>query len=528
MVLDKNVYEEFEKVLGPENISDDPVITDTYAYNWCVEFLNVMDGKKGKDINGFYYRPEAVVLPSSTEEVQQVVKLCNKFGLKFKAQSTGLGPWNQASQEGVIIVDLRRMNKIIKIDKKNMYAVVESYVSGAQLQAEAMKVGLNCHMPGCGPMGSPLASATSMCGPGFTSASTGFSDRNVLGVEWILPTGEILRLGSWGMKDNRDWFTGDGPGPSLRGVMRGFVGAKSGLGIFTKVAIKLYPYPCDTAWNISGVLPNYDFEVPKYIKYHVLAYKTYEELENAMSKVEEEGISFMCFHTSSAGIAAIFSFSPEELMKKYSSMMRYRRPLVVVIAAHTERESNYKEKVLQRVVEKTGGKDISEKIKIPNISYADGMKANLGYHGFLISGAFQSAHGAMETMTMAKHLMEENIPLKQEFIKKGVIANDEGEGAWVTSYEHGHFYHCEMPTMYDQTNPNSVKGVVEYMEASNEMDLIKHLGIPFFIEGDKMHEWYGPQCSNYHVWLRKIKDAFDPDNVADSGFYISSKKRKKE
>ncbi|MHA1427369.1 MAG: FAD-binding oxidoreductase, partial [Candidatus Helarchaeota archaeon] len=350
MVLEKKVYEEFVRVLGPENISDNDVITDTYAYNWCVEFLNVMDGKEGEDVHGFYYRPEAVVLPSTTEEVQLIVKLCNKHGLKFKAQSTGLGPWNQVSQTGVIVVDLRRMNRIIKIDAKNMYAVVEPYVSGAQLQAEAMRYGLNCHMPGCGPMGSPLASATSMCGPGFTSASTGFSDRNVLGVEWVLPTGEILRLGSWGLKKNEDWYSGDGPGPSLRGIMRGFVGTKSGLGIFTKVATKLYPYPCDTKWNLTGVLPNYDFEVPNYIQYHVLAYRTYEALEHAMARIEEEGIGFMTFHTSSAGIAAIFSFSVEELMARFQSMVRYKRPLVIVIAARTEREFNYKENVLEKLV----------------------------------------------------------------------------------------------------------------------------------------------------------------------------------
>jgi glycolate oxidase len=529
MVLDKKVYEEFEKVLGPENISDDDVITDTYAYNWCVEFLNVMDGKEGEDVHGFYYRPEAVVLPSTTAEVQQVVKLCNKHGLKFKAQSTGLGPWNQVSQNGVIVVDLRRMNKIVKIDPKNMYAVVESYVSGAQLQAEAMKYGLNCHMPGCGPMGSPLASATSMCGPGFTSASTGFSDRNVLGVEWVLPAGEVLRLGSWGLKANEDWYSGDGPGPSLRGVMRGFVGAKSGLGIFTKVATKLYPYPCDTKWNVKGVLPDYDFEVPNYIQYHVLSYRTYEQLDNAMTRIEEEGIGFMTFYTSSAGVAAIFAFTVEDLITRYQSMMRYKRPLVVVIAARTEREFNYKEKVLEKLVEETGGRDIvkKKKLKIPNVSYADGLKCNLGFHGFLISGAFQSTHGAMDTVTLARHMMEDNTPLKKKYIDQGVIANDEGEGAWVTSYEHGHFYHCEMPTMYDQTNPKSVKGMVEYAEACNELDLVKHLGIPFFIEGDKMHEWYGPHCSNYHIWLRKIKEAFDPDNVADPGFYISSKKEKK-
>ena len=71
-------------------------------------------------------------------------------------------------------------------------------------------------------------------------------------------------------------------------------------------------------------------------------------------------------------------------------------------------------------------------------------------------------------------------------------------------------------------------GCTAYMEKCNELDLVKHLGIPFFIEGDKMHDWYGPHCSDYHIWLRRIKETFDPENVADSGFYISTEKEKKK
>ena len=72
----------------------------------------------------------------------------------------------------------------------------------------------------------------------------------------------------------------------------------------------------------------------------------------------------------------------------------------------------------------------------------------------------------------------------------------------------------------------SVIGYNEYNEECNKLALNERLGIPFFIEGDKMHEWYGPHCSNYHIWLRKIKETFDPDNVSDPGCYITSKKSK--
>ena len=97
----------------------------------------------------------------------------------------------------------------------------------------------------------------------------------------------------------------------------------------------------------------------------------------------------------------------------------------------------------------------------------------------------------------------------------------------MTSYESGHYFHMEAPTMFDQTEKSSVEGMAEYMEKSNELDLVKHLGAPFFVEGDQLHDLFGPHMSNYHIWLRKIKESFDPNNISDSGFYITSKQNLK-
>jgi len=519
MVLEKTILKEFQDVVGVENINDGKVMTNAYAYNWCMEIFNYMDGKEPIPFSPI---PKAVVLPSSTEEVQKVVKLCNKYNIKFKAQSTGLGPWNQPSTDNSIIIDLRRMNKIVKIDVKNLYAVIEPYVSGAQLQVEIMKFGLNCHMPGAGPQVSPLASATSMNGPGFTSPNTGHSSRNVLGVEWVLPDGEIMRLGSLGLKYNPDWFNGDGPGPSLRGIMRGWAGAKSGIGVFTRVAIKLFPYPCSTAFNVTGHSPNYDFDIPEFIRVYVMDCGTFKHLEKAMLRIEEEEISFMCSYLSGFAVMAIFAMSIEELMDKMA-IGSMKVPLVVIITARTKREFEYKQKVMSMILEEMKLTDIIGTLYTPNsIFYAEALRSNLGLHGFIATGGFQSTKGVCDTAAVCLRSQKMNIPLKQNYIKKGVIANDFGEGAWMTSYESGHFFHVEAPTLFDQTDVSSVEGMAEYMEASNQMDLLKHLGAPFFVESDRMHDLFGPEMNNYHIWLRKIKQAFDPNNIADSGFYISA------
>jgi glycolate oxidase len=521
MVLEKEIFNEFESIVGEGNVNDGEVITNAYSYNWCQEIFNYMHDKPPTPFSDV---PKAVILPSSTEEVQKIVQLCNKYKIKFKAQSTGLGPWNQPSTDNSIIIDLRRMNRIVKIDHKNLYAVVEPYVSGAQLQVETMKYDLTIHMPGAGPQVSPLASSTSMNGPGFTSPHTGHSARNVLGVEWVLPDGEILRLGSLGLKNNANWYNGDGPGPSLRGIMRGWAGAKSGIGVFTRVAIKLFPYPCGTEFNLKGYSPDYDFEIPDFIRLYVMDCKTFTYLEKCMLRVEEEEISFMCSYLSGFAVMALFSNSIESLMDKMS-IGSLKAPIVVIIAAKTKREYDYKQKVMEMLLDELNLRNIIGTKYTPNSAfYAEALRSNLGLHGFIATGGFQSTGGSADTLALCLNSLVSNIPLKKEYIKKGVIANDLGEGAWSTTYEHGHYSHCEFPTMFLQTDVTSVEGMADYMEKSNELHLKKKLGAPFFIEGTKNHMTFGPHMMNYHIWLQKIKKVFDPNEIADSGFYISAKK----
>jgi glycolate oxidase len=252
----------------------------------------------------------------------------------------------------------------------------------------------------------------------------------------------------------------------------------------------------------------------------------FKKLELAMHKVEEEEISFMCSFLSGFAVMAIFSNSIEKLMNK-SVLGRMKAPLVVLIAGRTEREFEYKQKVMEYLLKELKLRNIIGDLYTPNpIFYAEALRSNLGLHGFIATGGFQSSKGVADTAAVCLRSTKSNIQLKQEFIKKEAIANDFGEGTWMSSYESGHFFHMESPTMFDQTDANSVSGMAEYMDKSNQLDLLKHLGAPFFVEGNRMHELFGPHMSNYHIWLRKLKETFDPNNLSDSGFYISSSNSK--
>jgi len=523
-MLEDMVYDALKQIVGSDNISKEPAILDGYAWQWCNEVENTL---KGKEPSRFGQRPDAVVLPGSTEEVQAIVKLCNAHDVKFKALSTGQGAWAGVTTQRTIQIDLRRMNRILKIDPDNMYAVIEPYVTNAQLQAELIKYGLIHNAQGGGPQTSPLASHTSFVGPSFTSAHTGYSGRNLLGAEWILPTGEVLQVGSFDHVG--EWFSGDGPGFSIRGVFRGAYGAYGGLGVFTKCGIRLFtlPLPKGWEWKMTGTIPDHEWNLPPYWKMYVLNFPDWETFEDAFYEVNDHDVSMMAMASSAEGLASMFTNTKSSALDAIFAglLMHTKRYFVVMLTAHTEREFNYRTKLIEAIMVKHDGEDLIEKGVVTPMAmhYAEGIRNSLGNHAFRFTSCFQSTHGGLDTIAMSVQICKINIPIKKKYIEKRVIGDDRGEGMWITGYEGGHLAHAEIPTVYDPASPASCKGYAYYQDECNKADIEQALGIPFFIVGDEVHDYYGPNVMNYQNWLRKIKVAFDPNGVSDAGHYVSVK-----
>ncbi|NLE10334.1 MAG: FAD-binding oxidoreductase, partial [Actinobacteria bacterium] len=93
MALSSEIYRAFADVVGDENICDDPVMMAAY---FKTDFA-------------------AVIMPKDTVKVQAVVRLCNKFKLQFRPICTG---WTGVFVPGTVLLDLRRMDKIVEIDEK--------------------------------------------------------------------------------------------------------------------------------------------------------------------------------------------------------------------------------------------------------------------------------------------------------------------------------------------------------------------------------------------------------------------------
>jgi len=543
--MGREIYRIFEDIVGPENISDDPVILETYSFNWLTEFLPRSAPSKFME-----HRPLAVVLPGSTEEVQKIVKVCNAYKIKFKALSTGYGSHSLPGQENVLVIDLKRMNRIVEIDEKNKFAVVEPYVVWAQLQAEVMKVGLFTTPVQAGSQASVLANLTSGWGMNTFGNHGGHNGRNVLGVEWVLPTGEILKLGP-----PSEWFTGDGPGPSLRGIMRGHCGAQGGLGIFTKVGIKLHNWPGPPVLETepTGLISAYSIKnLPEFIEVITPSFDTYEDLANFLYRAGEEEIAYCLVRVGSVEhmITLAGSISNKEIFEQFfesgfvqSAKELIKHPCVAVIFGNTEREFNFKRKVAYEIIEECGGKifPVFEEGILKKFAREELLVALIGNDTHFIhhAGGFVISAGYMGTAdAVIRHMGLPQERLKKKYIERGKILADGEDSTYHNSFENNAYIYMEMEFHYDAANPSSVEDSREALREERETLTEEKLGfepndIALCVGDSKMHPAQrmieiGKRYGNFHIWQEKIKNAFDPDDLSDRSNYGGGIYMKKE
>ena len=539
MALSREGYEALEAIVGPENISEDPVILDGYAFQMMAGGLEERFGGR------FLTRPEAVLLPGSAEEVQRVVKICNKYKIHFKPHGTGWGFWGGPTTKGVIQLDLRRMNRILEINEKNMYAVVEPYVSSMHIQAEAQKKGLNPHIiPCCS--GSVLATATSAWGYGSSGLYTGYSGRNVLGVEWVLPTGEILRLGSIG--SGSGWFCGDGPGPSLRGVMRGFKGAAGGLGVFTKVAVKLYAWPGPPVMPIDGKAPHYTTPLPDNFKAYVVTFPDFKRFGDFWIKIGEAEIGYTTHKLlSTLRDAALYMLSKlpgktkddiEEVMKMpetHALFKETKHSCRLILVGHSPRHVEYQEKVLKEILAETEGHIVSffEEPRMRNALLISELKHSSANEVFDFSGEWTTSFGFLETADLSGERIKVGEVLKRKTLDeaKGLLM-EPAEDMASSLYEGGGIgaEHEEI-AYYDPADHQSAKAGAEYGLAA--LDLVASKGWPIgldysnvimvgeAIQPEERKYLTHPRVANYFHWQAKIKHAMDPNSASDPGTYFT-------
>ena len=195
----------------------------------------------------FWGEPEeklvsAAVAPDSAEQVQAVMRIANQHRIPIYPISTGknLGYGGSAPVlSGSVVLDLKRMNRILEIDEKNAYALVEPGVSYFDLyryiQEKGLKLWIDCPDPG---WGSVIGNALDR-GGGYTNALYRNHFDAHCGLEVVLPDGELLRTGMGALPGAKTWQQyKSGYGPWIDGLF-----SQTSLGVVTKMGIWLMPEP---------------------------------------------------------------------------------------------------------------------------------------------------------------------------------------------------------------------------------------------------------------------------------------------
>ena len=176
--------------------------------------------------------PLAVVLPRSRDEVIATVRWCGERQIPFVPRGAGTGLSGGATPSaGSVVLDVNRMNRILSVDLDNRFAVVEPGVINVRLTEATTAGGLHY---------APDPSSQTACTIGGNVAENsggphclkyGVTSDHVLGMEIVLPDGEVARLGG---------PLADSPGLDLTSL---FVGAEGTFGIITEATVRLTPNP---------------------------------------------------------------------------------------------------------------------------------------------------------------------------------------------------------------------------------------------------------------------------------------------
>jgi len=184
----------------------------------------------------------AAVAPDTVEQVQQVVKIANNYKVPIYTISTGknLGYGGSAPVlSGSVVLDLKRMNRILEVNENNAYALVEPGVTYFDLyryiQEKGLKLWIDVPDPG---WGSPVGNSLDR-GGGYLMAQYRNHFDSHCGMEIVLANGEIIRTGMGAMPGAKTWQEyKTGFGPWVDGIF-----SQSNFGVVTKMGFWLMPEP---------------------------------------------------------------------------------------------------------------------------------------------------------------------------------------------------------------------------------------------------------------------------------------------
>ena len=480
------IKQELAKIVGAANVSDDPAALLSYSSDCSLNAPRT---------------PNYVASPKNTDEVQKVVKLANKNGIPIVPCSSGIHFYgNTIPNMGGIVLDLRRMNRILEVDLDNKMVRVEPGVTWGQLQTEAVKykmMGLCPLLPH--PLKSVLTSHLErepMLIPKFEYAGS------LVTLEVVFPDGEAFRTGSACVPGFPDKSMAEGVNPGGPGYLTYnwlIQGAQGTMGVVTWAKLKMAPRP----------------------RINKTFFMQFENLDGAVQFVynaQRRMLGEECLILNDTNLATVLA---KKWPQDFNNLKKILPPWTVILVSgggwrRPEEKIEYEEE---------GLREVTAELHIPGLPTSlpglPGIEKELPemlrtawpekktYWKFASKGACQDIF-FQTTLNRSPEFVQ---AINQVAARHGYCLDD--IGFYVQPLEYGRACHFEVNFSYHPDNADDLTTMSKiYLEAAETaIDMGGYFSRPYGAVADMVYD----RASSYTVALKKVKQMLDPKNIMSPG-----------
>jgi glycolate oxidase len=217
-MLDEAVRRKLRSIVGDDDFRDDPEALVTHSYDATPMYQKLPDG---------------VIYPEATQEVAEILKVANEHRIPIVGRGAGSNLCaGTVPVEGGIVVVMNRMNRLLEIDTDNLTATFQTGLNTKEFHAAVESLGLFYPPDPSSMVISTLGGNIMECAGGLRGLKYGTTKDYVIGLEAVLPSGEIIRTGGKLYKDVAGYD-----------LTKLLVGSEGTLAIVTEATVKLLPAP---------------------------------------------------------------------------------------------------------------------------------------------------------------------------------------------------------------------------------------------------------------------------------------------
>jgi FAD/FMN-containing dehydrogenase len=482
-----DIKAELKQIVGKERVFDDEESLKGYSGDYSL----------ARPVS-----PNYIVQPENTLEVQGVIKLANERNLPLIPTSSGVH-FNGASipKQGGIVLDLRRMNRILEIDERNRKVKIEAGVTWGQIEPELEKRGAMIVPPLLPhPLRSVVTDYLERENPVISKYEYG---EPLLTMEVVWPNGDIFKTGSASAPGYPETSLSEGvqpEGPGSLDFYRLLQGAQGTMGVITWANIK-FEY------------------LPEINKTFFIPFNHIEEAIGPIYRIQRKRIGYECLLLNNLNLATILA---ENWPGDFEALRESLPPwmLILILSGHRRRPEEkieYEEKVFREI----------GKSEFPGMSILTSLPGVPGLEGRL-PGMLRRAWP--EEATYWKHRYKgscqdlffitivDRVPgfiqvVTQVAAKHGYSADE--IGCYIQPIENARSCHCEFNFYYNPDDPQEVERI-RGLHAEAAESLLNAGALftrPYGILANLVYS----RASEYTMALKKVKGILDPNNIMCPG-----------